>query len=171
MNKIITKKEQKILLDWINFNTDKFTINDHGSNRKFIRLNNLNETEKPKLISEIKNRILIKEKIFAWEQDPFFGDIITYNTEGGYIHEHKDPTLLNREHFRFNLFLSKPKSGGDPILMGEKLKFEEREYIKYHVNKDYHKSLPVKGKKPRIAISYGILITTDYLNQLNGGIA
>jgi hypothetical protein len=56
------------------------------------------------------------------------------------------------------LFLSKPKKGGDPILMGQKLHFEEREYIKYHVNNQWHSSLPVEGNKPRIAISYGISV-------------
>lgn len=168
MNEIITKEEQQLLLDWVFSNQDKFTINPAGDCRKFISLDELNKEEKPALIAEIKNRILTKEKILLWEQDPFFGDLITCNTAGGYIHKHTDPTKLNREHLRFNLFLSKPEHGGDPILLGKKLNFEERQYIKYHVNKHWHSSVPVEGEKPRIAISYGILVTTKYLHSLMG---
>ncbi len=161
MNEIITKDEQEFLLKWIYFNEDKFVPNKMGPNRKFISLDKLKISEKPKLIGEIKIRILFKENICTWEQDPFFGDIITCNTEGGFIHQHTDPSLPNREHIRFNLFLSKPKKGGDPILMNQILSFEERQYIRYHVNKQHHKSLPVEGDKPRIAISYGISIPAD----------
>jgi hypothetical protein len=163
---IITKEEQQEFLNWIFSNEDKFLPNYAGPYRKFITLDKINESEKPKLFFEVKNRILKKENILEWEQDPLFGDIVTWNTTKGFIHEHLDESLPGREHFRFNLFLSKPEKGGDPILMGEKLNFEERQYIKYHVNKQKHKSLPVEGDKPRIAISYGISITTEYLNNL-----
>lgn len=161
MNEIITKEEQQFLLDWIFSNEDKFKSNIAGTNRKSIGLDELKISEKPKLIYTIKNRILLKENIYIWEQDSFFGDIVTCNTEGGFIHQHTDPTLPNREHIRFNLFLSKPKKGGDPILMDQILSFEERQYIRYHVNKQHHRSLPVEGNKPRIAISYGISIPSD----------
>ncbi len=161
MSEIITKEEQQFLLDWIFSNENKFKPNDAGPNRKFIKLNDLKIFEKPKLILEIKKRILIKEEIIVWYEDPFFGDLITCNTEGGYVHEHTDKTLPDREHIRFNLFLSKPEKGGDPILMGKIMDFKERGYLKYHVNRQVHKSLPVEGDKPRIAISYGISIPTD----------
>ena len=165
---IITKEEQQELLDWIFSNEDKFTSNPVGPYRKFISLDKLKSFEKPALFAQVKNRILKNENIIVWGQDPFFGDLVTCNTTNGFIHEHTDPTLPGKEHLRFNLFLSKPEKGGDPILMGKKLDFEERQYIKYHVNKHKHKSLPVEGDKPRIAISYGISITTQYLNHLMG---
>lgn len=154
--KIITRKEQQFLLDWIFKNEDKFLANYAGSHRKFLILHKIENV--PELFYEIKRRILEKEKIIEWKIDPFFGDMITFNTTGGFIHNHKDEAELNKEHIRFNLFLSKPKKGGDPILMGKKLHFEEREYIKYYVNKQWHGSLPVQGNKPRIAISYGISV-------------
>jgi hypothetical protein len=165
---IITIQEQKELLDWIYSNEDKFKVNKAGPYRKFINLTQLSKFEKPELFHEVKLRILQKEKILVWMQDPFFGDLVTCNLTGGFIHEHVDPTLPNREHLRFNLFLSKPEHGGDPVLLNKKLNFEERQYIKYHVNKHFHKSLPVEGTKPRIAISYGISITTEYLKNLMG---
>ena len=131
--KIITKKEQKFLLDWIFKNEYKFLSNYAGDHRKFLTLHKTENV--PELFYEIKKRILEKENIKKWELDPFFGDIITFHTEGGFIHNHRDEAEPNKDHIRFNLFLSKPKKGGDPILMDKKLRFEEREYIKYYVNK------------------------------------
>lgn len=154
--KIITKKEQKFLLEWIFKNEDEFHANYAGPHRKFLTLHKIEDV--PELFYEIKERILKREKITEWKLDPFFGDIITFNTTGGFIHNHRDEAEPNKDHIRFNLFLSKPKKGGDPILMDKKLQFEEREYIKYYVNKQWHSSLPVEGDKPRIAISYGISV-------------
>ena len=152
----INKKEQKILLKWISENQNQFVKNDLGKNRKFITLKNVANV--PKIIFEIKNKILENEKIYSWQEDPFFGDIITYNSHGGFIHRHTDPTLPNKRHLRFNLFLSKPFFGGVPIYNDKKMPFSERNYTKYEVNKYFHESTPVFGFKPRIAISYGISI-------------
>jgi len=152
---IITKEEQKILLEWVYNNEHRFIQNPVSPNRKFI---NINFIEVPSLFFEVKKRILDKENILKWELDPFFGDLITFNSANGAIHQHTDNTLPNKKHLRFNLFLSKPLGGGDPIYSGKKLQFEERCYLKYRVDTNLHSSLPVIGAKPRIAISYGISI-------------
>jgi len=154
MNEIITKEEQSTLLKWIYDNEEKFIPNKFKYRKYFP----INESECPTLFFEIKQRILDNEKIKKWEKDPFFGDIITFVTNNGFIHNHIDSTLPNKNHFRFNLFLSKPFLGGDPIYNNKKLNFKERCYLKYCVNKDYHSSLQVIGSKPRIAISYGISV-------------
>ena len=154
---IISKKEQSELLEWIFENEDRFKENDVSPNRKFLKLN---PDRDPKLFFTIKERILSEEKIKDYELDPFYGDIVTWNSEGGAILAHYDQTLPGKEHYRFNLFLSKPTSGGDPIYNFKKLDFSERKYIKYHVNKYEHESTPVIGQKPRIAISYGISCLT-----------
>ena len=103
MIEIITKKEQNILLKWIYDNEKKFIPNNYGKHRKFFPINQI---ECPILFFEIKQRILDNEKITKWEIDPFFGDMVTFNTHNGFIHEHIDPTLPNKNHFRFNLFFS-----------------------------------------------------------------
>jgi len=153
---IITEPEQKFLLDWIFKNECRFILNEMGKYRKYFVLN---ETQNfPNLFLEVKQRILDKEHITNWIPDPFFGDRIMFNEQHGYIHKHIDPTLGSKDHLRFNLFLSKPIYGGDPIYNEELVPFEERCYVKYFVNKYYHASLPVIGNKPRISVSYGILI-------------
>jgi hypothetical protein len=154
---IISKEEQSDLLGWIFENENLFIENDISPNRKSLDIGSTEEF--PELFFDIKKRILEKENIKKYEPDPIFGDLITWNGEGGEIHLHKDPTFPGKEHYRFNLFLSKPISGGDPIYNNEKLNFNEREYIKYHINKYNHISKPVIGQKPRIAISYDISIS------------
>jgi len=156
MNKIISKKEQTEMLNWI-FNNEKcFTKNPLGENRKFLLLKQFNP---PSIFLKVKEKILNAENINIWEEENLIGgDMITFNETNGFIHEHTDPTVENKEHLRFNLFLSKPYAGGNPIYNGKILEYEECNYIKYHVNKYLHSSLPVVGQKPRIAISYGILV-------------
>jgi|TARA_E500000318_G_scaffold32926_1_gene32579 hypothetical protein len=163
-NEIISKKEQSELLRWIFENENIFEENIVSSNRKFLRINSIKKV--PELFFDIKKRILEKENIKNYELDPFFGDMVTWNSEGGSIQLHDDPTIPGREHYRFNLFLSKPISGGDPIYNNEKLNFNEREYIKYHVNRYKHMSKPVIGQKPRIVISYGISIDQSTSNLI-----
>jgi len=153
--KIITEKENKLMLDWIFLNEYKFIPNPFGDNRKYLPLKNVNALD---LFYDVKYRILKYEKIDTWEEENIIGDMITYNEENGFIHRHIDPTIPNKEHVRFNLFLSKPYSGGNPVYDDVVLDFNEREYLKYNVNRYYHSSLPVIGEKPRIAISYGILV-------------
>ena len=155
---IITINEQKQLLNWIFNNQSRFQKNDFGKNRKYLELNNI---DVPNIFFEIKYRILKNENMLDSELDPIFGDMITWNSEGGFIHPHIDPTVPGKDHFRFNLFLSKPESGGNPIYNDKKLNFNEREYIKYHVNRYKHMSTPVVGSKPRIAISYGISVDSS----------
>lgn len=153
---IITVEEQKFLLDWIFRNEHKFIYNSAGKYRKYFPLKESEDF--PILFSEIKERILEKENIFNWETDSFFGDIIMFNEPNGFIHEYINPSIEGKEHIRFDLFLSKPIHGGDPICDGELISFEERMYLKYNANRNYHASLPVIGNKPRISVSYGILI-------------
>jgi len=159
MNKIITEEEREFLLDWIFENEDSFQSNGAGLYRKFLNINKFKNV--PSLFFEIKERILKEEEINEWQLDSFFGDIITFNEEDGFVHEHTDPTLPDSNHIRFNLFLSKPESGGNPIYNGKELEYEECCYNKYYVNTSKHASVPVKGKKPRIAISYGISIKNE----------
>jgi hypothetical protein len=107
------------------------------------------------LIDEIKKRILDNENILNYKNDR---NLISFITEGGYVQKHTDPTLAGYKHIRYNLFLSKPYSGGDPIYDGVTMQYEEEYYLTYRVDNTPHWSLPVVGKKPRITISYGILL-------------
>ena len=157
MKKIISSQEKKKILEWIFENEKHFTKNPFGDNRKFLNLYqyNINQLD---LIDKIKNRILDNENISDYTNESIIGDLISFNTEGGFIQKHTDPTPDGYKHIRYNLFLSKPYSGGDPVYNGVIMQYEEENYLTYRVDNTLHWSLPVVGQKPRIAISYGILL-------------
>ena len=155
-NKIISGKENQILLEWIYTNQYKFIQNPMGPYRKYYRFSE--DPYIPKLFFEIKDRIIKKEKIKNWYLEPMYKDYVGIITNGGFIHEHQDANYLGLSHIRYNLFLSIPKSGGTPVYGGKRLKMKEREYLKCLSGKEKHSCKIVVGDKPRIVISYGFLI-------------
>ena len=70
-------------------------------------------------------------------------------------HEHKDNNEKGFIHTRYNLLLSVPDSGGNPIYDGEVINVEERMLWRCEAGLYNHASLPVVGRKPRINISFG----------------
>lgn len=154
--KIITKKEQNFLLSWTYQNESKFESNPVGPNRKFYSFNN--DLNIPSLLFEIKDRIIQKENIKIWTNEPMYGDYIGWISENGFIHEHKDLNVGSLSHIRYNLFLSVPKKGGEPIYNSKKINYYERMYFKCNSGNEMHSCEKVIGKKPRIVISYGFLI-------------
>lgn len=157
MKKIISSDERKEILKWVFDKESYFIPNPFGENRKYLNLYQ-DDLNQPDLIFEIKKRILKEEKVEEYVDENIIGDLISFNAEGGYIQKHTDPTIEKYKHIRYNLFLSKPYSGGDPVYSGKIMQYEEECYLTYRVDTNLHWSLPVIGKKPRIAISYGIYL-------------
>jgi len=152
---LISKSECDLLLDWIYQNKGLFKPNLKGLNRKYYVFSK--RPYVPKLLYEIKNRIIEKENITHWHPEPVYEDYIGWISDGGFIHEHKDENLHGFKHVRYNLFLSVPEKGGDPIYNGKRMEFSERSYIKCNSGNELHSCEPVIGKKPRIVVSYGFL--------------
>ena len=161
-NHIISKKEQKILLEWIYENEDKFTSNPAGPERKFYSFGD--DPTFPQLFLDVKRRILEKENVKPFSEKPYsrkgdpYKDYIGWVSHGGHIHPHQDPTEEPYQHVRYNLFLSTPKKGGRPIYDGKKLRMRERSYIRCNSGNELHGSDLVLGNKPRIIVSYGVLL-------------
>ena len=163
MIEVITEEERKVLLDWVLENESNMIYNDFGPYRRLLFLSRMDSIHP--LIPEVKNRILEKEGITEWEEDPFFGDLLVFHTEKAFVHEHVDPATPDHNHVRYNLFLSKPEGGGVPVYKGIEQDFEERFYNTYHVNTNAHWSTPVQGSKPRVSISYGVSIRNDFQSK------
>lgn len=157
MNKIISEEEKNFLLSWIKNNRKYFKKNYNGPHRFYFIIQE-SHLEIPELFFNIKERILKNENINSYELEPVYKDMITFITNGGFIHKHTDPTPNGYDQIRFNLLLSKPTKGGEPIYDGNVLSVEERDYFKYYVNIKEHSTNVVIGCKPRITISYGILV-------------
>ena len=154
-NKLITKNERQFMLDWIYRNEHLFNSNPNGLHRKYFIFSNHQQT--PKLFFEIKSRITQRENITCWYQEPMYQDYIGWVSNGGFIHNHKDNNVNGMKHIRYNVFLSVPKEGGDPVYNGKRMRFSERSYVRCNSGDEFHSCEPVIGAKPRIVISYGFL--------------
>ena len=160
---IISKKELKFILKFININIDLFQENNFSPNRKFLSLQNV--INPPSLFFDIKKRILGKENIKNnYVDNSTYGDYVGYITNGGKIHYHNDPTIPGYDHIRFNLFLSVPTKGGFPIYNGITIPVIVGDYVRCSSSREYHECEMVEGEIPRIVISYGIYLKNKLIN-------
>ena len=159
-NKIISKEEKNTLLVWTYKNEYKFIQNSMGPHRKYYCFTK--ESGVPRLFFDVKRRILERENIKSWIEEPMYMDYIGWITDGGFIQQHKDGeynlSVGLLRHVRYNLFLSVPYKGGDPVYNERKLRMKEMNYLRCNSGSEYHRCEPVEGNKPRIVISYGVLI-------------
>jgi hypothetical protein len=159
MTELISIEEQKYLLSWIKSIEHKFKENGYSPHRKYFVFNN--NSSCPYLLYDIKNRIIKKENLENWREEPYLGDYIGWISNGGMIHHHIDPNCkgIRRTlyHVRYNLFLSIPENGGTPMYDNKIINAKERECVMCKSGEEYHSCQKVIGEKPRIVISYGFL--------------
>lgn len=148
----VTDEEQKVLLDFSKKVRPFFRNNGPG---RFYVDHVLNNFIPPKEYHTVKQRIISVDNLTNWSLDPFFGDFISFNEEGAAIHEHKDLNEPGKVHTRYNLLLSLPTSGGNPVYDGKVIEVKERMLWRCEAGLYNHASLPVSGNKPRINISFG----------------
>ena len=154
---VISKKELDFILKYVYSNENLFQKNKASPNRKYLTLKK--EINFPNLFLDIKQRILVKEKITNnYIDDTTYGDYIGFITDGGKIHYHNDPTIIGYDHIRFNLFLSVPEKGGFPIYNGVTIPVKVGDYARCNSSKEYHECEMVEGDIPRIVVSYGIYL-------------
>jgi hypothetical protein len=148
----ITKEEQIHLLEWAEEQRALLKPNPMGEHRYSLPIRELPYN---KVLRDVRERVLqeynLKDRI---HNDGFIGSILSYQTEGAFVHSHRDE-IKDKRHLRFNLFLSVPDSGGVPIYEGEEIPIKERLLIPYEADKYFHSSTRIVGSKPRIIISFG----------------
>ena len=152
----ITAKEQNVLLQFAN--SVRSLLRNNGFGRFYQDHIEKVYSLLPQEYNDIKQRIIDTEKLKDFILDPVFGDFISFNETGGAIHEHKDNNEKGFIHTRYNLLLSVPDSGGNPIYNGEVIDVEERMLWRCEAGLYNHASLPVIGSKPRINISFGFQV-------------
>ena len=165
---VISKKELDCINNFINLNKNLFWENIHSPHRKLLYFKELNSKggiKVPKLFSIVKTRILSKENITKNDiNDSPYGDYIGYIENEGKVHPHKDPTINEYDHIRFNLFISVPEEGGFPIYNGETISVKVGDYVRCNSSKYIHECQPVIGNVPRIVVSYGIFLKKELIN-------
>jgi hypothetical protein len=156
---IISLEEQEIIVNWVRNNFIYFKIN--GFNRWFQQLDFFNSI--PDCMWKIKERIIEKENLYNYQQEPMFRDSIGYIKHGGELHLHKDPNPEGGElfHTRFNIYVQLPIKGGFPIYDDVVHNLKERTYICCRAGIDLHKCVKVEGNRERIVLSFGFLLPYD----------
>lgn len=122
-----------------------------------------------------QQRIMLELGLYPYYDEPYFGNFIGVNLEGANVHLHTDPgKIINNiyhNHVRINFLLSKPNSGGFPIIENQIVDVNEGESWVNVADKWQHQSTTVIGDKPRIVLSLGSLVSehvVDYfLNNIN----
>ena len=159
---IISEEEQKIIVDWISKNyTQLEEIRKNSWMRPLDELENV-----PELIWDLKRRIIEKENLHNAIQDPVYKDAIGYMIGDSELQIHTDPNQDNLIHTRFNVYVQLPEEGGYPIYDGKLYKLKERTYICCRAGIDKHLCSDVKGKKPRVMISFGFQLPYDRVKNI-----
>jgi hypothetical protein len=155
---ILTIEEQAIIVEWTRNNYKTFMSS--GYNRQMQVFDYYDHDYVPSCIWDIKKRIMDKEDLHGFKQEPLFRDAIGYMTDGGQLHEHTDPNprFSNLIHTRFNVMISKPVAGGVPVQNGKEIRVEEGDVWRCDAGIYKHSCTEVQGNKPRIVCSFGFLL-------------
>jgi hypothetical protein len=148
-----TDAERQELIEWATAHKHLFKPNGFG--RQYGVFNYLGY---PKAALDLKDRIVKKFSLGNAEQEPMFKDYCGYITEGGAIHRHMDHNKGKLIHARFNVMVSKPIEGGEPIQNGVVIKVNEGDVWRCDAGLVEHWCSPVVGDKPRIVCSFGFLL-------------
>jgi len=141
------------IIDWAIANKPRFKPNGFG--RQYGDLATLNA---PAIVWDIKSKIIAANGLQDCQQEPIFKDYCGFITAGGAIHKHQDPNQNGKIHTRFNVMVSKPISGGVPVIDEKEVYVEEGDIWRCDAGLLEHWCTPVVGNKPRIVLSFGFLV-------------
>ena len=155
---LIDTSELMTMKQWALCNVFQFWPN--GPSRQYGDLEYLSA---PTVWRDIKQRVIQQYQIIDWILEPIYRDLCGFTTDGGFVHTHRDKTQPGRDHIRVNLVISKPDSGGDPILDGITIPLPEiGGSWRCDAGGTNHGCTPVHGSVPRIILSFGFLVPIEY---------
>jgi hypothetical protein len=114
------------------------------------------------LVEEIRNRIIEVEGICdPIIHDPSLGDWFGITDEDAFVEPHTDLTAEEYADYnvrRYNVIVSMPTSGGQPIYDGEVLDVGEKGMWMCEASLVKHASVINEGSRMRLNISYGFYV-------------
>ena len=119
----------------------------------------------PIAIWRIKKRLIEREGLHTYRQDPVFEDLLTLIPNGGVLHPHTDPNSFDGSmHCRFNVFLNVPEVFD--TYYGEHLvEAKNRHYVMCRSGIDTHWST-LNQEDDRVALSFGYILPMKKINEL-----
>jgi hypothetical protein len=165
--RFLTAAEHEALLRWAlgEFGRGRLLPNKAGPGRYFARYTD-SDPALPDAFAAAKARAIRGFDIASFEEEPRFRCFLGCNTEGGFVHPHVDQEPPGRHHIRLNIMLSKPDSGGLPIVDGRPLAVGETDLWCFHPAALRHGSTPVAGSRPRFVLSIGLLVPAVFEGPL-----
>ena len=159
----MSEEERLEIINW--FCDNYFRMNIIPNNRIDYTLRVFDKTV-PTTIWKIKKRIIEKEGLQGYLQEPIYRDFIAAILPGGRIHRHKDVNIGDFIHSRFNVFIRVPSKDMRTYYNGNIINSKEGHYTLCRSGLDYHWSTPTNENVPRISISFGFLIPKAILNNM-----
>jgi hypothetical protein len=175
----ITNEEQKILRQYILSIQDMMghaTSNGYKSEYDVlirrsigtVQLQKYYNLEPIPLVAEIKQRIVELEDIRPpIINDMIIGDWFGITDEDAFVEPHTDEVeapYLDYHTRRYNVIISMPDEGGQPIYDGDVLDMGERALWRCEAGLVKHASVPNVGTRMRLNISYGFYVPKQLYN-------
>ena len=190
-NYIVDIKHTDPILEWVlnKNNRDKYITEEpeHGGHvvvRDNVQTNPQDLIESGFPYKELYNIAEEIKSFYKLPQDvkiePNYGYLICYSVSGHQVHAHNDPNfycegpdesliedkpdnyLNDVIHTRFNLLISKPLEGGNPVISEIEYNVKENELWRCLAGVDEHYTTKVLGSKPRILLSFGYFVPTEF---------
>jgi hypothetical protein len=158
---IMNEEERLEIINW-------FCDNHYRMNRiQFGRIDyTLKETDEsvPLSIWNIKKRIVEKEKLEDYTQEPKYKDFFGAIMPGGRIHKHTDDNVDGLIHTRFNVFIMLPTNDLNTYYSGKVVDAKEGHYTMCKSGLDMHWTDVINENRPRLSLSFGFLIPRDIVD-------
>lgn len=169
----ITVQELQILREWLEGEQNAGRTNPWNYNYWLSAYNFGNEEDQqwepngnvqlkviqncPDLFFELRQRI-IENTGYGTILTPRSAALITFLENGGGIELHRDSSTEMGAHYRCNILVSKPESGGELYIDGEHYELDEGDLICFPADHYIHEVKPIAGKRNRIVVSYPAIV-------------
>lgn len=168
---IMTEEERISILEWLKVVEHSERFFRSPINRGEYTLF-LDDPDVPIAIWKIKRRLIEREGLYKYRQDPLYGknnnrsnDFVTFIYNNGILQPHTDLNGIDGTiHCRFNVFLQ-VSSGCDTYYGGYLIEGNNRGYVMCRSGADTHWTTLNTGDA-RIALSFGYLLPRAKMDEL-----
>lgn len=161
---IMSEEERIKIYNWVTKDI-WIALEPDINNRLILRLNQDNPRVLP-LVWEIKDRIVKKESMESFKQEPTLRDFLAVIPKTGFIQKHTDRNIRELAHIRFNVFISSPKMGFNTYYDGNIVDTQEGCYALCRSGIDQHYTDVNEDDIPRISFSFGYIVPFEKVDQL-----
>lgn len=162
---IMTEEERLTLYNWIT-NDLWPKLKKDICNRLHYELNSREDPTIIPLVWQIKDRIIEREGLIGYKQEPTLKDFIAVIPKTGWIQKHIDRNIRELIHSRFNVFISSPGMGFNTYYDGNVVDTKERCYAFCRSGIDEHYTDVNNDDIPRISFSFGYILPFQKVDEL-----